>query len=99
MIPSIFSILAHKDQPRERGQRATEDPSFYKRIAAVMDTAGRVVVIGHGKGHSNAAHHLMAYLKLHHPQTYQKVTRELVADLSSVTPPQHLVLARRALTA
>ncbi len=90
--------LSHKDQSRERGQRAPEDPSFYRRIAEAMTSAGQVVVIGHGEGHSNAAHHLMGFLKLHHPDIFQKVTCERVADLSSLTPPQLLALARRALT-
>ncbi len=90
--------LSHKDQSRERGQRATEDPSFYSRIAEEIVSAGRVVVVGHGEGHSNAAHHLIEYLKLHHPESFQKVTCEVVADLSSLTPPQLLALGRRALT-
>ncbi len=90
--------LSHKDQPRERGQRAAEDPAFYERIAQAIVSARQVVVIGHGEGHSNAAHHLLAYLKLHHPETLQKVTCEVVADLSRLTPPQLLVLGRRALS-
>ncbi len=90
--------LAYENQSRERGQRAPEDPSFYTRIAGAIASCERIVVIGHGKGHSNAAHHLIAYLKLHHPQTYKKLADEVVADLSSVTPPQLLVLARRALS-
>jgi len=90
--------LSHNDQPRERGQRGAEDPGFYQRIAAAVVSSGRVVVIGHGEGHSNAAHNLIEYLKLHHPETAGKVTCEAVADLSSLTPAQLLVLGRRALS-
>jgi hypothetical protein len=90
--------LAHKDQSAERGQRAPEDPSFDKRIAEALASSGRIVVIGHGEGHSNSAHHLMEYLRLHHPQTFQKVAREAVADLASLTPRQLLTLGRRALS-
>lgn len=89
--------LSHKDQDRERGQRAHEDAGFYERIAhAVMD-AGRVVVVGHGKGHSNAAHHLVEYLQAHHQQVYGRAVAEVVQDLSSLTEPQLLVLGRRAI--
>lgn len=91
--------LAHKDQSRERGQRAPEDPGFYRRIAEAIARCGRVVVIGHGTGHSDAAHHLIEHLKLHCPETYKRVAREVTADLSSVTEPQLLILGRRALTA
>jgi len=90
--------LSHKDQAGERGQRAPEDPSYYKRIAEAIAPCSRIVVIGHGKGHSNAAHHLIEYLKLHHPQTYKKLAHQVVTDLSSVTVPQLLVHARRALS-
>ncbi len=90
--------LSHKDQPREHGQRASEDSSFYERIAKAVVAAGRIVVVGHGKGHSDAAHHLIAYLKLHHTEIFEKLRSEIVADLSSLTPPQLLVLGRRALS-
>jgi hypothetical protein len=89
--------LTHKDQSRERGQRAPEEPSYYEQIAQAVVAAGSIVVVGHGAGHSNAAHHLIEYLRAHHRETYQRVVREVVADLSSITPPQLLDLARQAL--
>lgn len=88
--------LAHKDQLREEGQRASEDPSFYGRIGDVLATASRILVVGHGKGKSNAARHLVEYLRTHHHETYQRVVREIEADLSAVTPPQLLELAGQA---
>lgn len=89
--------LTHKDQSREQGQRAPEDPSFYERIAQAISTDGRIVVVGHGTGKSNAAHNLTEYLRSHHPETHRHVVRELVADLSSVTPLQLLEIAQQAL--
>jgi hypothetical protein len=91
--------LAHKDQSRERGQRASEEPAYYEKIAAAVALGGKIVVVGHGAGKSNAAHHLTAYLQSHHRETYQRVVREIIADLSSVTTPQLLELARQALRA
>jgi hypothetical protein len=90
--------LTHKDLSRERGQRAPEDPSFYESLAEAIASARAIVVVGHGDGHSNAADRLIDFLRLHHPDTYQKVAREVGADLSSLTPPQLLVLGRRALS-
>jgi hypothetical protein len=89
--------LAHKDQDREQGQRAPEDPSFYNKIAQAMATGGRIVVIGHGTGKSNAAHHLTEYLRAHDHATYQRIAHEVIADLSSTTAPQLLKLAQEAL--
>jgi hypothetical protein len=54
-------------------------------------------VVGHATGKSNAAHHLTEYLRTHHPETYERVVSDVVADLSSVTTPQLLDVARRAL--
>jgi len=88
--------LAHKGQSRERGQRAPEEPAYYEKIADAVALGGQIVVVGHGVGKSNAAHHLADYLKSHHPETYQRVVREIIADLSSVTTPQLLELARQA---
>jgi hypothetical protein len=89
--------LMHKDQSRERGQRAPEEPAYYAEIAAAVAQGGRIVLVGHGAGKSNAAHHLTEYLKLHHHETYQRIVREIDADLSSITTPQLLGIARQAL--
>jgi hypothetical protein len=88
--------LTHKDQSREEGQRASEDPSFYRRIGDALATGEGIVVVGHGKGKSNAARHLVEYLRLHHPEAYQRVVHEIEADLSALTRPQLLELAGRA---
>jgi hypothetical protein len=88
--------LTHKDQLREEGQRASEDPSFYRRIGDALAAGGRILVVGHGAGKSNAARHLVEYLRTHHRETYQRVVREVEADLSAVTTPQLLELAEQA---
>jgi hypothetical protein len=89
--------LTHKDQLREEGQRASEDPSFYRRIAEALAAASAILVVGHGKGKSNAARHLLEYLLIHHSETYQRVVREIETDLSAITTPQLLALAEQAL--
>jgi hypothetical protein len=89
--------LTHKDQSREQGQRAPEDADFYKRIGDALAAGGRIVVVGHGTGKSNAAEHLTEYLRTHHRETYQRIVREIGADLSAATTPQLLALAEQAL--
>ena len=91
--------LSHKDQSRERGQRVAEDQSFYARIAEALRSAGRGVVVGHGEGHSNAAHHLIAYLRQHHQDIFLKLSPEVDADSSNLTAPQLLDLGRHSLFA
>ena len=90
--------LSHKDQSRERGQRVAEDPSFYARIAEALRPAGRILVVGHADGHSNAAHHLAAYLRQHHEDIFQRLHPAVDADLSSLTTPLLLDLGRHSLS-
>jgi len=89
--------LAHRDQSRERGQRTHEDLSFYERLSDGLTNAGKIIVMGHGKGHSNAASYLMEYLRTHRHDTYQRIVRDMEVDLSSLTLPQLLAIAREAL--
>jgi len=94
--------LTHRNQTRQEGERAAEDPSFYERVAQAGIAAmppGRIVIIGHGKGHSDAAHHLEGWIHLHHPDLAHRVACAMAADLSALTPPQLLVLARDVLAA
>jgi hypothetical protein len=88
--------LVHKDQSRERGQRAPGEPAYYARIADAVALGGRIVVVGHGEGKSNAAHHLTEYLRSHHPDTCKRVVAETICDLSAITSPQLLQVAREA---
>jgi hypothetical protein len=90
--------LTHKGQSGEAGQRAPEDATFYERIAKAAAMAGKIIVVGHGTGKSNAAEHLAQYLRTHHHEIYKRVVSELTADLSSITRPQLLVLAEQALS-
>ena len=83
----------HKGQSREEGQRAPEDAGFYKQIAEALSAGGRILIVGHGTGKSNAAQHLIQYLRTHHSETYQRVVGEIAADLSAITAPQLLKLA------
>lgn len=85
--------LTHKDQFVARGQRAPEDITFYEAIATALTQASSIIIVGHGKGKSNAANHLSDYLRTHHPTVAGHITRECVADLSSITEPQLLELA------
>jgi hypothetical protein len=88
--------LTHKEQSREEGQRAPEDANFYKRVGDALAAGGGIVVVGHGTGRSNAAQHLTEYLRTHHRETYQRIVREIGADLSAITEPQLLALAEQA---
>lgn len=84
------------------GQRAPEEPAYYEKIANAVALGGKIVVVGHGAGKSNAAGHLTEYLQAHHRQkciTARPINGSFVKSSPAVlrNAPQLLDLARQAL--
>jgi hypothetical protein len=85
--------LTHRQERELRGQREPEEPSYYGEIAGALAPAQRIVLLGHGTGHSNAAAHLEEVLRAKHPDIYRRVVATRAVDLSAITEPQLLALA------
>jgi len=85
--------LTHRQERELRGQREPEEPSYYSDITAALAPAQRVVLLGHGTGHSNAAAHFEEVLRAKRPDIYRRVVATKVVDLSAITEPQLLTLA------
>ncbi len=90
--------LSGKDQGRDAEERGNEEAVFYEAIAKAVSQAARIVLIGHGKGHSNAAQQFGDYLKKHHPLVFARVVSQSSADLGALSAHHLLELGRRALT-
>jgi hypothetical protein len=90
--------LSGKDQGRDAEERGNEEAVFYGAIAKAVSQAARIVLIGHGKGHSNATQQFGDYLKKHHPLVFARVVSETSADLGALSDHKLLELGRRALT-
>lgn len=89
--------LTHRQDRELRGQREPEEPSYYSQIAAALAPARRIVLLGHGTGHSNAAAHLEEVLRAKHPEIYGRIVATKAVDLSAITEPQLLALALETL--
>jgi hypothetical protein len=85
-----------KTRDRDREETYPDDLRFFEEVALAMAAPGEIVVIGHGEGQSNEAHHLIAYLRARHKPTAARIVREIVADLSRLTAPELIELARPA---
>lgn len=90
--------LSGKDQGRDAEERGHEEAGYYEAIAKAVSQAAGIVLVGHGRGHSNAAQQLGDYLKKHHPLVFARVASVPSADLSALSVQQLLELGRRALT-
>jgi hypothetical protein len=89
--------LTHRQERELRGQREPEESSYYAQIAAALAPARRIVVLGHGTGHSNAAAHLQELLRAKHPDIARRVVATKAVDLSAATEPQLLASAAELL--
>jgi len=92
----LLHHLEHKMRDQDRGETDPDDERFFEQVANALSAGGEIVVIGHGKGQSNEADHLSAYLQAHHKQTYARIVREIIADLPHLTTPELLALGRHA---
>jgi len=93
----LLHYIDRKEHDADREETYPADTAFFDSIANAAAGDGRIVVIGHGKGQSNEADHLIAYLSDHRPAVHARIARELVADLPKQTAPQLAELARHAL--
>ena len=97
-IPITSCIISRiRTNPGNAANGRRKNLTYYEKIADALAPADKIAVVGHGAGKSNAAHHLTEFLQAHHRETYQRIVRDSVADLSSITTPQLLELARQAL--
>jgi hypothetical protein len=92
----LLHHLERKMHDEDRDETYPDDERFFEQVADAMSAGGEIVVIGHGKGQSNEADHLSAYLQSHHKQTYSRIVRKIVADLPGLTTQELLELGRHA---
>ena len=93
-------LVHHLERARrdeDRDELYPDDEAFFEGVAAVLASAGKIVLISHGKGQSNEGGHLGAYLLKHHKGVHARIVREIVADIPHLTPPELLRLGRDAL--
>ena len=87
--------LIHRKEAHYKGDRVPEEDSYYEEIAMDLVHAEEIVLIGHGTGKSSAAGYLTEYLKVHHPEAFQRIVATEAADLSALTEPQIEEIAKR----
>jgi hypothetical protein len=92
----LLHHLERRMHDEDRKETYPDDETFFEQVADAVSAGGEIVIIGHGKGQSNEADHLGAYLKAHHKPAYARIVHEMVADLPHLTTPQLLELGRHA---
>jgi len=91
----LLHHLLHQDWTRVSD--GPEARRFYEQIGEVVALGGRIVVVGHGAGMGDAAHHLAQYLGAHHREAYRRTVYVAVSDINDIAVPQIVEIAQASL--
>jgi hypothetical protein len=89
--------LTHRDQSRQQGQRAPEDPAFYDSLISALQGADAAVLIGTATGASAAIEVLGKWLREERGRVPARIVEVTHANTSAYTVPELAKLAREAL--
>ena len=67
---------------------------YFESISEALKSAGEILLITHGQGKGSAVPALTDYFEKKHPHIAQKVADVLDVDITRMTEPQLLALAR-----
>ncbi|MFN8126962.1 MAG: hypothetical protein U0R64_10705 [Candidatus Nanopelagicales bacterium] len=67
---------------------------FLKTLALAVRPADEVLLLGHGKGKSNASHRFEAYLEKHYSDIAAKIVASVRMDIDDITDEQLLRLGQ-----
>jgi hypothetical protein len=95
--PSAEHIHHHvrNEQQTTHGHETNRfEHPYLESVAAALEPAGQILLIGHGKGKSNSMLKLIQHLERHHPKTAEKFVAALDINVPALTEPQILAAAR-----
>lgn len=70
------------------------DKEYYEEISKILSPAGEILLVGHGKGKSNAVLKLIQHLERHHSDVAHKVVGSLDLNVPAMTDGELLAAAR-----
>jgi hypothetical protein len=85
--------MHHKDDD-PAGWYGRLDDAWYARLAAALRPASEILIVGNGKGHSNATLQFTRYLAEHDRDLLTRIAGSVEADAEHLTEAQLLALAR-----
>jgi hypothetical protein len=76
------------------GTYEADSPEYWRELTEALAPAGAILVLGHGEGKANAAHHWVEYVEKHDKAVAAKVVAELRVDIDHLDAEQVLRLAQ-----
>jgi hypothetical protein len=85
--------LKHSDD--YQGQRAPEDPGYYKAIIKALQDEPAIIVVGDAKGRSSAMNVLREFMERHQPSLLSRITAFVETDLHTLSEAGRREIAER----
>jgi hypothetical protein len=86
--------LTHRHDRDLAGQRAPLDHDYLSRLTGVLETADRVLVVGHGHGEASLIHTFLHHVAHHRPELLERISATETLDDSALSEAQLLAHAR-----
>jgi hypothetical protein len=93
-VPDEFFRHAQNSKGFTRGQEKPDPNSFFDPVAAMLNGAGQILVVGPGTGMSSEMTQFVDWLKIKHPAVGARIVGTLVVDEHHRTDDQLLATAR-----
>lgn len=77
------------------GTYENDNPVYWRTLGHALAPAAAVLLLGHGKGKSNASHLLVAYLEKHESDVAAKIVADVRVDIDDITDEQLFRLGQR----
>jgi len=85
--------LDHRKESSFEGQRAPEQPGYFKDLRDACANADQLLIVGHGTGRTDLRALFLQHLAVHSPNLLKRVVDVLTVD-EHLTEPQLLALAK-----
>jgi len=86
--------LTHRHDRDVAGQRAPLDADYLNRLMLTLETADRVLLLGHGHGEASLLHTFLDHLRRHRPDLLHRISASETVDDSALSEAQLLAHAR-----
>lgn len=78
------------------GDYLPDSDVYWKELARHVHDASAIIILGHGKGKSNASHHFVTYVEAHESDVAAKIIADIRCDIDDLTDQQVLRIAQQA---
>jgi hypothetical protein len=92
--PRGRSHEVHHRAGNPSGDYEADSSEYWQEITKALESAGEILVLGHGKGKANASHQWVSYVEKHRKDVAAKIVADVRTDIDDLDDAQLLRLAQ-----